>query len=410
MRAKTLACPKREQRRCNRRKSQAAAFAALFLPLLLLLSCGAGDGHTHHQDAGAMSETTRRQEDPKPTVPSPGDASAEKAPLKLRIVSYNVENLFDTRNDPDTDDEDFTPGGLYRWTENKYRRKVSGLASVLSDIGGWDYPALVGLAEIENLEVVRDLVKAAPIRRADYRTSVSRGADPRGIDVALLWNPRHFRHKESYEIPHYGAPLYYPLRKDPRTKRERSGKGRSTLWVVLEEKSTGDLYDILVVHLPSRRSGVNATSSKREEVSGKINRVLDVIEGLRETPRIIVMGDFNDSPTNISVKDSLRSEFVGSARSSFKYNSLYNLASGLEEQGLGSHYFEKEFWVPDQIMVSGALLDPKSNTRVTPAEERIYSPRRLRDGRIPKRSFRGSRFSYDGFSDHFPVYADLTIE
>ena len=137
--------------------------------------------------------------------------------IRRRVVSYNVENLFDTIDDPETDDRDFLPGGAYHWTKGRYQSKVQSISRTLSRIGEWDYPALIGLVEIENVQVIRDLTDAKPLRRMDYRMSVSRGADPRGIDVALLWDPKVFRRVDAHEIPHYGDLLSYPLRRDPRT-------------------------------------------------------------------------------------------------------------------------------------------------------------------------------------------------
>ena len=392
--------------------STAWVYPFAVLCLLSLSSCQIKDKREAEEQQSQIQSDMTKAEDRTSFRTEGGFATGETAsqPRTLRIMSYNVENLFDTLDDPDTEDEDFTPGGYYKWNNSKYQKKLRQLASVISDLGEWDFPALVGLVEVENLEVVMDLVKADPIRKADYRLGVSRGADPRGIDVALLWNPKNFRQVEAYEIPHYGNPLYYPLRRDPRTKRERWGKGRSSLWVVLEEKSSGELYDVIVVHLPSRRGGTRSTSEKREEVNGKINRVLDVIERERETPRIILMGDLNDSPGNISVRDSLRSEGVKEAHGSFRRDHLYNLASGLEERGLGTHYFDRSLWLPDQIMVSGALLDPRSHARFKDEKEVIFSPKYMVSGKGPKRSFKGPRFVSSGFSDHFPVYADLTIE
>lgn len=384
-------------------KARVTAFAVCFF--LLSTACGTRVDRRDTKTDMDLSHPQAGAEDAGTYAPT-----TVREPHKLRIMSYNVENLFDPLDDPDTDDEAFTPDGAYRWTWSKLDRKLHQLASVISDVGEWGFPSVVGLVEVEDLEVVRALVKADPIRKADYRLSVTRGADPRGIDVALLWNPKDFKQVEAYEIPHYGAPLYYPLRKDPRTKEERSGKGRSSLWVVLEDRRTGDLYDVIVVHLPSRRGGTNSTSKKREEVNGKLNRVLDTIETRRETPRIIIMGDFNDSPTNVSVKDSLRSRPINDAHGSFRMHDLYNLASDLEEKGLGTHYFGNRLWLPDQIMVSGALLETGSRTRVTDRREVIFSPAFLRSGKGPKRSFRGTRFISGGFSDHYPVYIDISVE
>lgn len=328
---------------------------------------------------------------------------------RLRVVSYNVENLFDTQDDPGTDDEAFLKEGDFRWTEDKYYRKIKQTAGVLADQGGWGYPALIGLVEVENQAVVRDLISHKSLRRQHYRMAVSRGADPRGVDVALLWHPRHFRQVAAYEIPHYGDLLYYPLRRDPRTREERSGTGRSTLWVVLESKKTGTLLDVLVVHLPSRRGGVRATSVKRGEVCAKIHRVLDSIIEERETPRILVMGDFNDTPTNVALKDSLQTFAVPDAGGDYRPERLYNLAVPLQERGEGTHVFGDEQWLPDQIIVSGALLNEQPGLYVDPPEQRVFSPEYLRQGRRPRRSFRGSRYSGSGFSDHFPVYIDLII-
>lgn len=328
---------------------------------------------------------------------------------KLRIVSYNVENLFDTVDDPQTDDDAFLKEGAYHWTEDKYHRKVKQTASVLAGIGEWGYPALIGLVEVENQAVVSDLVDHKQLRNQDYRMAVSRGADPRGIDVALLWHPRYFRQVAAYEIPHYGKPLYYPLRRDPRTKQQRSGMGRSTLWVVLESKKTGVLLDVLVVHLPSRRGGVRTTSEKRGVVCGKIRRVLNYIGTQREVPRVVLMGDFNDTPSNVALKDSLQTFSATDAQGHYMQERLYNLAIPLQKAGKGTHYFGKSQWLPDQIMVSGALLDSELGAYIDPPVQKIYSPAYLRQGQRPKRSFRGTHYSGSGYSDHFPVYVDLIV-
>ena len=338
-----------------------------------------------------------------------GMVLAQEGGARLRVVSYNVENLFDTSDDPRSADEAFLASGAYHWTEGKYHTKIKQTARVLSDLGEWSYPALVGLVEVENQAVVRDLVDHRSLRSQDYRMAVSRGADPRGIDVALLWHPKHFRQLEAYEIPHYGEPLYYPLRRDPRTRQERSGSGRNSLWVVLEDKKTGEPLDVLVVHLPSRRGGVRASEEKRGRVCAKIHRVLDHIVDQRPTPRIVVMGDFNDTPGDRAVLDSLRTFSAKEAHGDYRNDRLYNLALPLEEEGVGSHYFEQGAWLPDQIMVSGALLDGRQRLHVDTIGQRVFSPEYMSLEGRPKRSFRGTHYSGGGFSDHFPVYIDLII-
>lgn len=328
--------------------------------------------------------------------------------IRRRVVSYNVENLFDTIDDPETDDKEFLPEGSRRWTKGRYHNKVENISRTLSRIGEWDYPALIGLVEIENVQVIRDLTDSKALRRMDYRMSVSRGADPRGIDVALLWDPKLFRRVEAHEIPHYGPMLSYPLRRDPRSRQERSGSGRNTLWVTLEQRHSGALLDVFVVHLPSRRGGVKSTSADRERVTTKLRKVIDRLFRERPDARVIVMGDFNDSPHNDALTRGLRATTPpGEGAVS---SELYNLATTLEERHQGSHYYGRSFWLPDQIIVSGSLLRDDGPIRTRGREMTIYAPSYLQDKRHrPRRSFQGLHYT-GGFSDHYPVYLDLIIE
>lgn len=326
---------------------------------------------------------------------------------KLRVVSYNVENLYDTVDDPLTDDSEFLPHGAIQWTDTKYKQKLSTIAGVISSIGEWGFPALIGLVEIENSDVIKDLVTHPKLARQDYKQVVSYAADPRGVDVALLWHPKHFKMVDAKEIPHYGSTLYYPYLRDQRSAMQRSGSGRNTLWVTLEEKTTGLYFDVFVVHLPSRRGGVNSTSSKRVKVTEKIAQIISSVQKLRKDARIIVMGDFNDSPSDKAVKNGFSTSMLN-GKDTLIPNALYNLGGPLERQGKGTHYFARKMWLPDQFIVSGTLLDPEQPISIQSGGMKIYSPPNMQiDGR-PRRSFRGMRYT-GGFSDHYPIYLDLVI-
>ena len=330
--------------------------------------------------------------------------------IRRRVVSYNVENLFDTIDDPETDDKDFLPEGSYHWTKGRYRNKVENISRTLSRIGEWDYPALIGLVEIENVQVIRDLTDAKALRKMDYRMSVSRGADPRGIDVALLWDPKLFRRVDAHEIPHYGDLLSYPLRRDPRTKRERSGSGRNTLWVTLEQRHSGALLDVFVVHLPSRRGGVRTTSADRERVAAKIYRVIQDLYEERPDARVLIMGDFNDEPHNRALTTALRTISPDTEGGEIRPRQLYNLAAPREREGKGSHYFGRQYWLPDQIIVSGSLLLDGAPLKVSDPSMSIYEPGFLQERKSrPRRSFKGLHYT-GGFSDHYPVFVDLIID
>lgn len=333
-----------------------------------------------------------------------------KGTVRRRVVSYNVENLFDTIDDPETDDKEFLPSGGYRWTKGRYHNKVQNISRTLSRIGEWEYPALIGLVEIENVQVIRDLTDSKALRRMDYRMSVSRGSDPRGIDVALLWDPKIFRRVDAHEIPHYGPMLSYPLRRDPRSRQERSGSGRNTLWVTLEQRHSGALLDVFVVHLPSRRGGVRSTSADRERVTSKIYRVIDQLFRERPDARVIIMGDFNDGPHNDALTRGLHAISPPREGEEVSEHGLYNLAASLEQRHQGSHYFGRSYWLPDQIIVSGSLLRDDSPIRAKGREMSIYAPSFLQDRRHrPRRSFKGLHYT-GGFSDHYPVYLDLIID
>lgn len=332
----------------------------------------------------------------------------EDGVLRRRVVSYNVENLFDTIDDPETDDREFLPDGSRHWTERRYRQKVRHISAALSRIGGWDFPALIGLVEVENLQVVRDLVSSEALRRMDYRMSVTRGADPRGIDVALLWDPKLFRRADAQEIPHYGPLECYPLRRDPRSRRERDGTGRNSLWVTLEERHSGALLDLFVVHLPSRRGGVRSTSDDRVRVAAKLRRVIDRLFRERPDAAVIILGDFNDDPHNDALTLGLGA--VAPSDDPPDDHRLYNLAAAAEAHGRGSHYFGRGYWLPDQIIVSGRLLRPESPIRAAKREMAIYAPPFLQDRRHrPLRSFQGLHYT-GGYSDHYPVCLDLLLE
>ena len=119
--------------------------------------------------------------------------------IRRRVVSYNVENLFDTIDDPETDDRDFLPGGAYHWTKGRYQSKVQSISRTLSRIGEWDYPALIGLVEIENVQVTRDLTDAKPLRRITCPDCC-----PMAVSVAMRVMKRSARRRDM------ASPAYLP--------------------------------------------------------------------------------------------------------------------------------------------------------------------------------------------------------
>ncbi len=337
----------------------------------------------------------------------PVSAQERKADsVTSRVVFYNVENLFDTIDDPDKDDTEFLPDGVLQWDQSKYKDKLSRIARVLSDIGGWSHPGLIGLCEVESEQAIEDLLSRKELTKVSYKYAITNGGDNRGIDVALLWDPALFKVMRMREIPAYPLPDEDRLWVPYHGERPTYG-GRHALWVTLKTEVSDLLLDVIVVHLPSRRQGAVVSADKRETVAGRIRQVIGEI--MEECPdaHVIVMGDFNDNPTDRSITKGLGAKSPPKSESPHS-GTLYNLAALTHKNGKGTHKFEGRFWMPDQIIVSGAMLqEGGEGIRAEGMVAHVFSPDYLmtNDG-APKRAFRGKSYVY-GFSDHFPVYIDI---
>ena len=323
--------------------------------------------------------------------------SEVKAQDSLTIVSYNVENLFDTEDDPGHADEEFLPSAQKGWTQERYRTKIKRTARVLSDLGGWDFPAIVGLCEVENDSILDELCAHSYLRKADYHHAIANGSDPRGINVALLWSDRFFEHLETHEIL---CPLNH----------EQKRSGRNILRVSLRAWQGGSRWEVFVLHAPSRRPGARSSSSDRIAYTATVRSVIDSLMVAAPHSRIIVLGDFNDRPDSPSLTKGLRAHQPDSVSGSLPPD-LYNLSPTSAASGFGSHYFDGEYWTPDQIIVSHHLLDPNQKPNVSGALAHIFAPpylcRLTPDGkRRPHRTYLGDFYS-GGFSDHFPTYIRL---
>ena len=327
-------------------------------------------------------------------------SQGETVPENLvTIAFYNVENLFDTEDDPHTLDEDFTISGKNHYSPQAYRSKLSNIAWVISRIGQQHTgspPSLVGLAEIENRKVLEDLVERPEIRDANYRIIHFDSPDLRGIDVALLYRESHFipLEHEALEVKIWdenGQRLYT----------------RDILWVhgfLLEEE-----VHLLVNHWPSRRRGASASAPKRLRAAYHTRRTIDRILAENPEARILVMGDFNDNPSDKSIESGL----LGTSDPKRMHTSeLFNPMHRMYARGWNSMAFRGELHLFDQILLSWSLAGrkaPANGLRFHKAG--IFNPFYLIHSSgpyqgYPFRSFENGYFS-GGFSDHYPVYALL---
>ena len=320
----------------------------------------------------------------------------------FRVVSYNVENLFDTQDNPLADDEEFLPQGQRHWTPKRYNHKLQQLAKVITAAGEWTEPALICLCEVENDSTLYHLCHRTPLRTQAYRYVCSDTDDPRGIRVALLYQRDQFALEgyESLRIPFRGG-----------QKRSRP------LLHVWGRVVTGDTLDVFVCHFPSRSGGQLESESFRLDAARHLRRACDSLYRLRRHPHLLVMGDLNDTPTDRSLLEGLKAQPYKPDLTFPKTDTLtlYNLfATRRTGQPEGSHKYQGSWSQLDHCLVDGSLLQADATFRLRPEGVRIFDADFLWTtdktylGRRPKRTFYG--FTYEGgFSDHLPLIVDFYL-
>ncbi len=315
----------------------------------------------------------------------------------FKVMFWNVENLFDTSHDDGKNDEEFTASGKMHWDTGKMKRKLDNIARVIAIAGDSLPPAIVGLCEVENDNVMTNLTRWSPLGNLGYRYIMTSSADKRGIDVALLYQPDLFRLISQEAI----TPII---------------KGQPFVRDILHVSGmipTGDTLDIIVAHLPSRREGAKVTEPRRIAVAQRIRSISDSITCLRGKPHIIIMGDFNDYPTNNSIKRGIKAV---APESNPNPNSLYHLFLTQQHQkGESGSYKYQGLWdFLDHIIVNGMLLDSKQSVYTSSdkaGELRIpflLTEDKRYGGTKPFRTYNGPTYN-GGISDHLPVYADFTV-
>ena len=328
--------------------------------------------------------------------------SQEKAYKVNTVAFYNLENLFDTENDPLTYDDDRTPDGKDHWTEEIYQDKLKNMAKVMAEIGAevsGNTPAIIGVCETENRKVLEDLVNQETLIKQDYGIIQFDSPDRRGIDVALLYK------KKLFTPTHYKAKELLIYDDNDKSKRVFT---RDQL--VVSGMLDGEKIHLIVNHWPARSGGEKRSRSKRIKAA-KLNRqIIDSIFSDDPYAKIITMGDLNDDPTNPSVKDHLNAK---RKVSNLDIKELYNPMEDLAKQGYGSLAYRDSWNLFDQIIISTELTKKDfSSYRFYKAG--IYNETYLVNahGRYkgyPYRSFASGSYT-GGYSDHFPVYIYLIKE
>ena len=315
-----------------------------------------------------------------------------------KVVFYNFENLFDTINDPDILDDEFTPEGPKRWNSTKYNKKIANLEHVLFDLAAEDrdFPAVIGVSEIENRNVMEDVIGRPRLLPANYRIVHYDSPDARGVDVGFYYRPDVFKIEGSAPIPFKMAELPNFRTRD-----------FVTMWGTID----GEPFFFLVSHWPSRLGGKEASDPKRMAAARQVRAIVDSVQQADPTVCIVAMGDFNDDATDDSIVETLGA--AGNIRK-IEPGGYYNPYIDVLKAGYGTLAYQDAWNLFDNIVVSENLATgSQGELKLQKAPgARFYgnifrTPYMIqKEGQYkgyPLRTFVGNNFQ-GGYSDHFPVY------
>ena len=314
----------------------------------------------------------------------------EPGPAPVRLMFYNVENLFDTDDDSARNDNEFLPGGVMRWNYSRYRKKIASLYKTIVSAGKADPPEIVAMCEVENRKVLNDLVYGTYLSKFEYKIVHEDSPDQRGIDVCLIYRGGNLN-LDGYK---YWIPA---------SVSKTDFNTRSVLYARFAIHS--DTLHLIINHWPSKRGGVLASGKLRAEIARMVAEKADSI--YRKNPAgasIIIAGDFNCTPDDQEIKI-----VVPDGNRNLQ---LINLSGRLKGKGRGTYRYQGNWEMIDQVIVSRTLLTAKNGLFTGQDMLTIFSPDFLlkKDpkypGFIPYSTYRGYRYE-GGFSDHLPVLLDI---
>jgi len=321
------------------------------------------------------------------------DAKGQQA----RIVFYNVENLFDIRDDSLTRDEEFLPEGDKKWTYERFHRKIVRIYQTLVALGEGEMPAIVGLCEIENRHVLERLIYDTPLTKTGYRIIHRESQDARGVDVALIYRPDLF-------CPDTSEWLTVPLSSRETTREILHVTGR--LW-------QNDTLHIYINHWPSRYGGAGSSTVKRLAAASTLAASIKEVMAQDRDAKIIVMGDFNDEPGDESILAINKILMNQNEGEELKMINLSDRKAFTATEGTIKH--QGAWCVFDQILVSDALQQGRGGLVFSSEQAEIFKPVFLLEpdltytGLKPFRTYIGPGY-HNGFSDHLPVSVVITKE
>ena len=311
------------------------------------------------------------------------------AQTKYNIVFYNVENLFDTKDDPETLDEEFTPLNEKHWTKERFDTKIKMIYKALIVAGNGQFPDIIGLAEVENLWVIEQLISKTPLNKVPYGIIHKESPDPRGIDVALIYRKDKIIPIDYEHIPVSSEGKYNFNSRDILHFTAELGK---------------EHVHFFVNHWPSRSGGYIETKEKRDITARILRRSIDSILIKNTVANIIIMGDFNATSKEKCFTTILKAlPYPGNNNPDY----LINLSTMWTKHAEGTIRNAGQWEVFDQIICSNNLLSNNTLHIVTEQSgicnfEFLLEPDPTYLGRKPFRTYLGPKYN-GGPSDHLPV-------
>jgi predicted extracellular nuclease len=309
------------------------------------------------------------------------------------VANWNVENLFDTMDDPNKFDESFTPNGEKNWTEDKLNQKLENLAKVISQMNNGQGPDILGLEEVENEFVLISLLNKISLKK-NYKIIHEESPDKRGIDNAVIYNSDMFtlNHSEPIEV------------------KLKNGKTTRDILYSNLEINEYQLH-VFVNHWSSRREGLKKTEERRVQAAEALMDKLDGFNDLKNA-NVIILGDFNDLPSNISISKILGARELNCSDNIKHTFSLFNVTYEEFQKGNGTYKYKDHWNMLDQIIISNSLVDKKGinfkcdSFEIIKPDYIIQQSGKYKGTSLPTY---GGRKYLGGFSDHFSIGAEFYL-
>ena len=318
---------------------------------------------------------------------------------QFRVAFWNFENFFDPYVDSTRVYNEFTENGSQHWTKTRFYKKRNNLYKAILAISENEPLAILGIAEIENDYVLHMLFNQTPLKTHNYRIVHYEGDDKRGIDVAMVYciDKLQLIHSEPVKIINPISPI-------------RPLQTRDILYAKFSDRR-GDTLHIFVNHWPSRYGGERETIKLRAMAANTLRHKVDSLFSLPQpTPKIIIMGDFNDTPEDPSISEVLGAKKPEHQETPDALVNLFFNSKNLGFEGTLKHQYNWQIF--DQIIVTKSLIYNDDGLSYKEKSATIFHGDFLFEnddsfgGVRLFRTYVGPKY-FGGYSDHLPVYIDL---